>query len=91
MCLALPGKIIEITRADADIREGVVDFGGIRKSVNLTYVPDANPGDYVTVHVGFALSKMDEAEAKTVLDHIRQIQDQNQRRLDETAKRFSRS
>ena len=63
MCLAIPGKLIEIT-SDHGIRTGRVNFGGIVKQVCLEYTPDADPGDYVLVHVGFALSKVGEAEAE---------------------------
>jgi hydrogenase expression/formation protein HypC len=62
MCLAVPGRIIELTR-EADLRFGKVEFGGVRRSVCLEHVPDAQVGDYVLVHVGFALARLDEAEA----------------------------
>ncbi|NUQ70176.1 MAG: HypC/HybG/HupF family hydrogenase formation chaperone, partial [Chthonomonadales bacterium] len=71
MCLAVPGKIISIDEPDGPTsspldRNGLVDFGGIAKPVNLAYVPEANIGDYVIVHVGFAISSMDESEAGQV-------------------------
>jgi len=62
MCLAVPGRIVELTRED-DLRFGKVEFGGVRRSVCLEHVPDARIGDYVLVHVGFALARLDEAEA----------------------------
>ena len=63
MCLAIPGKLIE-TSADANgVRMGKANFGGIVKQVCLEYTPEVEKGDYVLVHVGFALSKVDEAEA----------------------------
>jgi hydrogenase expression/formation protein HypC len=71
MCLAVPGKIISIEGGDAAFRSGRVNFGGIVKSVNLSYVPDAKPGEYVLVHVGFALSVVDEAEAQKVFEYLR--------------------
>ena len=52
---------------------GKVDFGGIRKDVNLAYVPEAKVGDYVIVHVGFAISRVDESEANEVFDYLRQM------------------
>ena len=55
------------------MRTGKVDFGGILKEVNLAYVPEAQLGDYVIVHVGFALSRVDEAEAQQVFDYLRQM------------------
>lgn len=73
MCLAVPGKIITIEEADPTFRNGRVDFAGIVKSVNLAYVPEAKIGDYVVVHVGFALSIVDEAEARQVFDYLRDM------------------
>jgi hydrogenase expression/formation protein HypC len=73
MCLAVPGRIITIEEADATFRNGRVDFAGIVKSVNLAYVPEAKVGDYVVVHVGFALSIVDEAEARLVFDYLRDM------------------
>jgi hydrogenase expression/formation protein HypC len=72
MCLAVPGKILSIAGAD-ELRAGRVSFGGIVKEVNLACVPEAKIGDYVIVHVGFALSVVDEAEALITLDYLRQI------------------
>jgi len=64
MCLAIPGKILNITSEAEDfMRTGKVSFGGIVKEVNLAYVPEAQIGDYVIVHVGFAISTLDQAEA----------------------------
>lgn len=73
MCLAVPGKIVSIDGTDPLMRTGRVSFGGIIKEVSLAYVPEANVGDYVIVHVGFALSRVDEAEANRVFDYLRQM------------------
>jgi hydrogenase expression/formation protein HypC len=73
MCLAVPGKIESIDVADSTFRKGRVNFGGIVKSVNLSYVPEAKVGDYVVVHVGFALSIVDEKEAEQVFEYLRQM------------------
>jgi hydrogenase expression/formation protein HypC len=62
MCLAIPGKILEAYETSG-LRMAKVQFGGIVRETCLAYVPDAQPGDYVVVHVGFAISKMDEDEA----------------------------
>ncbi len=63
VCLAIPGKIL--SSEDLGLaRSGRVQFGGIVRQVRLDFVPEANPGDYVMVHVGFAISKVDEAEAQ---------------------------
>ncbi len=74
MCLAVPGKVISITESDDPIlRMGKVSFGGIVKEVNLAYVPEAQVGDYVIVHVGFAISTLDEAEAQKVFEYLKEI------------------
>jgi hydrogenase expression/formation protein HypC len=65
MCLGVPGLLVE-TSTEGDVRMGKVDFGGIARQVCLELVPDARPGDYVLVHVGFALTRLDEAEALRV-------------------------
>jgi hydrogenase expression/formation protein HypC len=74
MCLGIPGRVIEI-RDDGVLPAGVVDFGGIRKEACLVYAPDAAVGDYVIVHVGFAISRVDEAEARRTLDILRTMGD----------------
>ena len=63
MCLAIPGKLIETSTDTNGVRMGKANFGGIVKQVCLEYTPEVEKGDYVLVHVGFALSKVDEAEA----------------------------
>ena len=75
MCLAIPGKITSISGEDPLMRTGKVDFGGILKEVSLAYVPEAKLGDYVIVHVGFALNRVDEEEAKQVFEYLRQMQE----------------
>ena len=64
MCLAIPGKILSVTGEDPLTRAGRVSFGGIVKEVNLAFVPEAAVGDHVIVHVGVAISRVDEAEAR---------------------------
>ena len=74
MCLAIPGKLTSITaQLDETFRVGKVSFGGILKDVNLAMVPHANIGDYVLVHVGVAISVIDEAEAHKTFEYIKQI------------------
>ena len=73
MCLAIPGQLEKITEAAPLMRTGEVNFGGIRKAVNLAYTPEAKVGDYVLVHVGFALSTIDDAEAKRMYEYLHQI------------------
>ena len=63
MCLAIPGKILDTTEI-GESRIGRVQFGGITRQAYLDWVPEARPGDYVMVHVGFAISRVDEAEAE---------------------------
>ncbi|MCJ7711501.1 MAG: HypC/HybG/HupF family hydrogenase formation chaperone [Chloroflexi bacterium] len=67
MCLGIPGKVTEI-RDEAGLAMGKVDFGGVRKDACLAYLPEIQLGDYVIVHVGFAISKVDEAEALKTLE-----------------------
>jgi len=74
MCLAIPGKIISIVEDDSlGLRRGIVDFSGIRKEARLEYIPEACVGDYVLVHVGFALTVLDEAEAYRVFESLREL------------------
>ncbi|MDZ7292140.1 MAG: HypC/HybG/HupF family hydrogenase formation chaperone [candidate division KSB1 bacterium] len=73
MCLAIPGKIMSVTGDDPLIRTGKVSFGGIVKDVSLAYVPEAKVGDYVIVHVGFAISTLDEEEANRVFEYLKQM------------------
>jgi hydrogenase expression/formation protein HypC len=73
MCLAVPGKLVSVDEGPALARTGKANFGGILKEVHLAYVPEAKLGDYVLVHVGFALSIVDEAEANQVFEYLRQM------------------
>jgi len=76
MCLAIPGKIIRIETDPQGVRSGKADFGGVIKQVCLEYTPDVQCGDYVLVHVGFALGKVDVAEAERtykLLDEMNQL------------------
>lgn len=75
MCLAVPGKITTISGDDPLTRTGKVDFGGVLKEASLAYVPEAQVGDYVIVHVGFAISRLDEAEANQVFEYLREMED----------------
>lgn len=73
MCLGIPGRVVEI-RDDAGLLSGTVDFGGVRRDVCLEYVADqVSLGDYVVVHVGFAISKVDEAEAIRTFEVLREM------------------
>jgi hydrogenase expression/formation protein HypC len=73
--LGIPGRIVDIAADGAVLRMGTVDFDGIRRRVCLSYVPDACVGDYVVVHVGFAIGRVDETEAAASLAVIRAIPD----------------
>ncbi len=87
MCLSVPGKLVSITEQKADQgdcasdsalwRTGKVSFGGVLREVSLAYVPEAQVGDYVLVHVGFALSVIDEAEAAETLSYLDQLHPAN--------------
>jgi hydrogenase expression/formation protein HypC len=72
MCLAVPGKLVD-TFVEHDVRMGRVDFGGMVKRVCLEHLSDAVPGDYVLVHVGFALARIDEDEAMRTLELLREL------------------
>jgi len=79
MCLAIPGKIVSVaTAAETCFRMGKVSFGGIIKEINLCMVPDAVVNDYVLVHVGVAISRIDEEEANLTFDYLRQIGETNE-------------
>jgi len=78
MCLAVPGRLVEILDDDPVLRTGKVSFGGVLKDVNLACVPEAGVGDYVTVHVGFALAVVDEEEASQVFEYLREIGELNE-------------
>jgi hydrogenase expression/formation protein HypC len=73
MCLAIPGKVESITGDDPITRMGRVSFSGVIKDASLAYVPEVKVGDYVIVHVGFALSKVDEEEAQKVFEYLKQM------------------
>jgi hydrogenase expression/formation protein HypC len=75
MCLAIPGKIESISGDGPLSRTGKVNFGGILKEACLTYVPEAKVGDYVIVHVGFALSRVDEEEAHKVFAYLKEMEE----------------
>jgi hydrogenase expression/formation protein HypC len=72
MCLGIPGKVVETYR-EHDVLMGKVDFSGVLKRVCLEHVPEARPGEYVLVHVGFALSRIDEAEARLVFEFLERM------------------
>jgi hydrogenase expression/formation protein HypC len=72
MCLGIPGKVIEI-QTDGPLRMGKIDFGGVRKEACLEYLPNVGLGDYVIVHVGFAISKLDEEEALRTIELLRML------------------
>lgn len=73
MCLAVPGRLLSVAGEAPRTRIGRVDFGGIVKEINLAFVPDAQVGEYVLVHVGFALTVIDESEAAQVFEHLREM------------------
>ncbi len=73
MCLAVPGKLIEILPPQSFKRSGRVDFGGVTKEVDISFVPEARAGEYVMTHVGFAISIVDEAEALEIQSYLRQL------------------
>ena len=75
MCLAVPGRLLDASGDDPLARVGRVDFGGVIKEINLAFAPEAQVGDYLLVHVGFAISVIDEAEAERMLETLRELEE----------------
>ncbi len=74
MCLGVPGQVVQVWEDEASgLRMGKVRFGGVLKEVCLAYVPDVQVGEYVIVHVGFAISRIDEKEAQRVFSYLKEI------------------
>lgn len=73
MCLGVPGEIRDIRESPVGMTMGKVSFGGVVKEVCLAYVPDVEPGDWVVVHVGFAISRIDEEEARKVFEFLEEM------------------
>lgn len=73
MCLAVPGQVIAINREGEFGNSGLIDFDGVRLTVNLVFVPEVKVGDYVIVHVGFAISCLNEAEAAKTLAYLQEL------------------
>jgi hydrogenase expression/formation protein HypC len=73
MCLAIPGRVLSVDGMDPDFRTGYVDFCGVRRQVNFAFTPDVLTGDFVLVHVGVALTKIDEDEAARTYQLLEQI------------------
>ena len=74
MCLAIPGRIVSIEEGEGFDRRGTVDYDGARQEVSLAYLPEAKTGDYVLVHVGFAMTLLDNEEAERILREIRELE-----------------
>jgi len=72
MCLGVPGRVVDVYEANG-LRMGTADFGGVRREVCLTYVPEAGVGSYVLVHVGFAISVISEDEAQETTALLEEI------------------
>lgn len=73
MCLSIPGKVVSIDETNSELKMGKVDFAGVKKEVCLQWLDDVKVGDYVLVHVGFALNKIDEQEAASTIELFREI------------------
>lgn len=73
MCLAIPGKILQIIDEDPLSRMAVVNFSGVRKEISMAFVPEAQVGDYAIVHAGFAISILDEESASEVFHYLKQL------------------
>ncbi len=76
MCLAVPGKLVSIVDdPEPALRRGKVDFAGVKKEISLAFTPEATVGSYVLVHVGYALSVVDEEEAQKIFEHLKEMQE----------------
>ncbi len=75
MCLGVPGKVVEVSTNALGLPQGKVQFGGVVKEVNFCYTPEVQVGDYVVVHVGFAISQIDEEEARKVFAFLQRMGD----------------
>ena len=75
MCLAVPGKVVSIDESNPELKMAKVNFSGVSKEVCIQWLPDVNIGDYVLVHVGFALNKIDEKDAQDTLRILREMGD----------------
>ena len=73
MCLGVPGRLIERDDRSDELTSGIVEFAGVRRRVSLACVPEARPGDYVIVHAGVAISRVDAEEAQRVFAYLRQV------------------
>lgn len=73
MCLAIPGRVLSVEGEDPAFRSGCVDFCGVRKTINLAFTPEVGIGDFVLVHVGFAITKVDEEEAARTYQYLVEI------------------
>ena len=73
MCLAVPGKIVSLMEKEPPFASAIVEFGGVRREVSVACVPEATEGDYVMVHAGVAISRVDADEAARVLDTLREL------------------
>ncbi len=74
MCLAVPGLVVEVTETEPTFAAGLVEFSGVRRNVSFACVPDARPGDYVLVHAGLAISRVNAEEAERVLKALEELE-----------------
>jgi hydrogenase expression/formation protein HypC len=73
MCLAIPGRVLQVEGEAPELRTGAVDFAGVSRHISLAFTPDVRPGQYVLVHAGFALSVVDEEEAQRIFETLREL------------------
>lgn len=78
MCLGIPGQVVEILNSDSLMPEAIVSFGGLKKKVNVTCISDLKVGEYVVVHAGVAIQKMNESEAAKLIDLLNELKGDSQ-------------
>ena len=89
MCLAVPGKVVEWTTNEPPFTTALVEFGGVRRSISMECVPEAVEGDYVLVHAGIAISRIDAVEAARVLETLKELEAEDWRPEAKTDKEYS--
>jgi hydrogenase expression/formation protein HypC len=78
MCLGIPGQVVELLNSDSLMSEAIVNFGGLKKKVNVSCISELKIGEYVVVHAGVAIQKMNESEAAKLIDLLNELKEDSQ-------------